>query len=53
MQNYSLITSLVTGFGLAGHLHEMLSASACAASINWSGVPTFAETVDLFRDCRL
>ena len=43
----------VTGFGLAGHLHEMLSASACAASINWSGVPTFAETVDLARQwCR-
>ena len=43
----------VTGFGLAGHLHEMLSASGCAAEIDWSAVPTFAETIELARQwCR-
>lgn len=31
----------VTGFGLAGHLHEMLAASACAADISWNAVPVF------------
>ncbi len=43
----------VTGFGLAGHLHEMLSASGCSANIDWERVPTFAETIDLARQwCR-
>lgn len=31
----------VTGFGLAGHLHEMLSASNCAALINPHSLPLF------------
>ncbi len=31
----------VTGFGLAGHLHEMLSASGCAAEINFETLPLF------------
>lgn len=43
----------VTGFGLAGHLHEMLSASGCSARIDWECIPTFAETIDLARQwCR-
>ncbi len=43
----------VTGFGLAGHLHEMLSASGCAAEIDWAAVPVFAGIVDLARQwCR-
>jgi selenide,water dikinase len=31
----------VTGFGLAGHLHEMLEASGIAAVVNWDAVPMF------------
>lgn len=34
----------VTGFGLLGHLHEMLAASGCAAKINYSALP-FIEGV--------
>ncbi len=34
----------VTGFGLLGHLHEMLAASGCAAKINYSALP-FMEGV--------
>lgn len=33
----------VTGFGLAGHLHEMLEASGCAATIDIDSVPAFAN----------
>lgn len=29
----------VTGFGLAGHLHEMLEASGLAARVNWKALP--------------
>ncbi len=32
----------VTGFGLLGHLHEMMSGSGCAASIDLDAVPVFA-----------
>lgn len=32
----------VTGFGFAGHLHEMLSASGCAAEIDFASLPLFA-----------
>lgn len=31
----------VTGFGLAGHLHEMLEASGCAAELVWDALPLF------------
>jgi selenide,water dikinase len=30
----------VTGFGLAGHLTEIMAASALDADINWSQIPT-------------
>jgi selenide,water dikinase len=31
----------VTGFGLTGHLHEMLTASGCAALLDWESIPLF------------
>lgn len=31
----------VTGFGLAGHLHEMLEPSGMAAILNWNALPLF------------
>ncbi len=31
----------VTGFGLAGHLHEMLEASGVGAVIDWEALPLF------------
>ena len=31
----------VTGFGLAGHLHEMLASSKNAAILNWDDLPLF------------
>ncbi len=39
----------VTGFGLAGHLHEMLAASGCAAEIDWTAVPLFEGALELAR----
>lgn len=39
----------VTGFGLAGHLGEMLSASRMCASINLAMLPLYADALDLAR----
>lgn len=37
----------VTGFGLAGHLHEMLKASACSAELDFDALPLFEGAWDL------
>ena len=37
----------VTGFGLAGHLHEMLAASGCSARLDFAALPLFPEVWDL------
>ena len=43
----------VTGFGLAGHLHEMLEASGCAARLDWEALPLFDGVYELSCDyCR-
>ncbi len=39
----------ITGFGLIGHLHEVLSASRCKARIYTSRVPFFDEAVRLAK----
>lgn len=31
----------VTGFGLVGHLHEMLESSNCGAKLRWNDIPLF------------
>lgn len=36
----------VTGFGFAGHLHEMLEASGCAAEIHFDTLPLFEGVWD-------
>ncbi len=43
----------VTGFGLAGHLHEMLKGSGLAAKLDWEAVPLFSGVLDHVREyCR-
>ena len=43
----------VTGFGLAGHLHEMLDASGVGAVLNWDALPLFDGVYGLSCDyCR-
>jgi selenide,water dikinase len=37
----------VTGFGLVGHLAEMLEGSGCGASIDTGSVPMLASAIDL------
>lgn len=39
----------ITGFGLVGHLFEVLSASRCRASLRTSAIPFFDEAVRLAR----
>jgi len=39
----------VTGFGLLGHLHEMVEASGCAAELELAAVPVFAGALDYAR----
>jgi selenide,water dikinase len=39
----------VTGFGLLGHLHEMVLASGVAAEIEASAVPAIDGVVELLR----
>jgi selenide,water dikinase len=43
----------VTGFGLAGHLHEMLEASGMGAIVNWAFVPLYDRVYEYSLDyCR-
>ena len=43
----------VTGFGLAGHLHEMLEASNASAILSWDALPLFEGVYGLSCDyCR-
>ena len=37
----------VTGFGLAGHLHEMLAASQCSAQVRLDALPLYNGVIDL------
>lgn len=39
----------VTGFGLAGHLHELLLASGCCATLRFGSLPLFEGVEDLAR----
>lgn len=36
----------VTGFGIAGHLHEMLAGSGCAATIEFEALPVFEGVME-------
>jgi selenide,water dikinase len=36
----------VTGFGMAGHLHEMLQGSGCAAEIDFAALPIFEGVLE-------
>ena len=36
----------VTGFGIAGHLHEMLSGSGCAGELDFGALPLFDRVLD-------
>lgn len=40
----------VTGFGLAGHLHQLLEASGCAGELWFDSLPAFAGALALARD---
>ena len=43
----------VTGFGLAGHLHEMLESSGIAAILHWDALPMFDGVYQYSEDgCR-
>jgi len=40
----------VTGFGIAGHLHEMLEGSGCAGEIEFGTLPLFDDVLDYAAD---
>lgn len=40
----------ITGFGLLGHLYEMVSSSGCGAEINYNSIPLIAGTRELADD---
>ena len=40
----------VTGFGLVGHLHEMLESSSTAAIVHWDDLPLFDRVLQYSRD---
>ena len=40
----------ITGFGLIGHLYEVLSASGCSARLYSTHVPFFEDAVALAKD---
>lgn len=40
----------VTGFGLAGHLHEMLESSGNAAILHWNDIPLFDRAYQYSQD---
>jgi len=42
----------VTGFGLLGHLHELASASGCAAEVYAAAVPAIDGVLELLEDDR-
>ena len=43
----------VTGFGLAGHLHEMLEASGVGAVVDWDALPLYDRVYEYSCDyCR-
>lgn len=43
----------VTGFGLAGHLHEMMAASGMSAEVMWDALPLFSNVYEYSCDyCR-
>lgn len=51
MQEHGASTATdITGFGLIGHMHEVLLASRCKAMVHLSSVPCFAEAVRLVRE---
>ena len=39
----------VTGFGLAGHLHEMLEASGCSAELDFAALPLLPRAWELVK----
>ena len=40
----------ITGYGLAGHLHEMLEASGCSAELQWEALPLFDRVEEYSRE---
>lgn len=39
----------VTGFGIVGHLHEMLEGSGCAATVEFTAIPLFDKVMEYAR----